>query len=163
MKIKREWATPLTAGAFLLTAVTGILMFFHIDSGINKTAHEWLSWALVLGVGLHMVSNFTGFKRYLFARKGQIFIGGFALLLALSFIPMGNVGGEPAFMQSVKSLSAAPLTTLALVAEITPEQMAERLSKAGFTVQSNEQSVGEVVGGDLHKQMKVLKTLLAQN
>ncbi len=163
MKIKREWATPLTAGAFLLTAVTGILMFFHIDSGINKTAHEWLSWLLVLGVGLHMVSNFTGFKRYLTAPKGQIFIGGFALLLALSFIPVGDVGGEPAFMQSVKSLSAAPLTTLALVAEVTPEQMVERLSDAGFTVQSNAQSVSDVVGADLRKQMHVLKIVLAQN
>ncbi len=163
MKIKREWATPLTAGAFLLTAVTGILMFFHIDSGINKTAHEWLSWLLVLGVGLHMVSNFTGFKRYLTAPKGQIFIGGFALLLALSFIPVGDVGGEPAFMQSVKSLSSAPLTTLALVAEVTPEQMVERLSDAGFTVQSNAQSVSDVVGADLRKQMHVLKIVLAQN
>jgi hypothetical protein len=163
MKIKREWATPITAGAFLLTAVTGILMFFHLDSGLNKTVHEWLSWILVIGAGLHIVSNYKGFKRHFSVRKGQVFMGGFALLLALSFVPMGKVGGEAPFVAPIKTLSAVPLTTLALVAEVTPEQIVERLSNAGFTVQSNDQSVGDVVGGDLHKQMNVLKTLLIHN
>ena len=162
MKIKRDWATPITAGAFFLTAVTGILMFFHLDSGINKVAHEWLSWILVIAAGLHIVSNFTGFKRYFTSRKGQVFMGGFALLLALSFIPVGNVGGEPPFVAPIKSLSAAPIRTLAEVAKVKPEQIAERLTNEGFTVQSNEQSVSEVVGGDLRKQMTVLKILLAQ-
>ena len=36
-------------GAFTLSAVTGVLMFFHLDSGLNKAAHEWLSWAMVGG------------------------------------------------------------------------------------------------------------------
>lgn len=161
MNIKREWATPLTAGAFLLTAVTGILMFFHIDTGFNKTAHEWISWALVLGVGLHMASNFIGFKRYLTARKGQLFIGAFALLLALSFIPVGG-SGEPPFVPPIKTLSAAPLTTIALVAQVTPEQLMERLSSTGLSAQSAEQSVKDLVGNDFRKQLGVLKVLLAQ-
>ena len=42
MKISREWATPLTIGAFGLMSVTGMLMFFHLDTGFNKLAHEWL-------------------------------------------------------------------------------------------------------------------------
>lgn len=163
MNIKREWATPITAGAFLLTAVTGILMFFHLDSGLNKTVHEWLSWILVIGAGFHIASNYIGFKRYFSAAKGQVFMGGFALLLALSFVPMGDVGGEPPFVAPIKTLSAAPLTTLALVAEVTPEQIAERLTAAGFSALSNDQSVSDVVGGDLRKQMSVLKILLAQN
>ncbi len=163
MKIKREWATPITAGAFLLTAATGVLMFFHLDSGLNKTVHEWLSWILVIGAVLHIASNFIGFKRYFSERKGQVFMGGFALLFALSFVPMGNVGGEPPFMAPIKTLSAAPLTTLAIVAEVTPEEIIERLANAGFLAQSNDQSVREVVGGDLHQQMDVLKVLLAQN
>lgn len=42
MALKRQWVTPLMAGSFILMATTGILMFFHLDSGLNKTAHEWL-------------------------------------------------------------------------------------------------------------------------
>ena len=40
MKLQRDWATPLTIGAFGLLAVTGVLMFFHPDSGLNKAVHE---------------------------------------------------------------------------------------------------------------------------
>ena len=49
---QRPWITPVVIGAFTLSAVTGVLMFFHLDSGLNKTAHEWLSWAMVIGVVL---------------------------------------------------------------------------------------------------------------
>lgn len=40
--MNREIATPLTIGIFLIMSVTGILMFFHWDTGFNKLAHEWL-------------------------------------------------------------------------------------------------------------------------
>jgi hypothetical protein len=161
MKIKRDWATPLTAGAFLLTAVTGVLMFFHLDTGINKTAHEWLSWILVFGVGMHLVPNFIGFKRYLASSKGKLLMGGFALLLALSFIPMGG-SNEPPFVSPIKALSSAPLTTLAQVAQITPDQLAARMADAGITVKSYDQNVNELVGNDFRKQTRLLKEVLAQ-
>jgi hypothetical protein len=47
MKISTNWATPLTIGTFTLMAVTGMLMFFHADIGLNKTAHEWLGWVMI--------------------------------------------------------------------------------------------------------------------
>ena len=53
MKLQRDWITPITMGAFGLLAVTGVLMFFHLDSGLNEAAHEWLSWVLLGGVALH--------------------------------------------------------------------------------------------------------------
>jgi cytochrome b561 len=60
----REWATPLTIGSFLVIAVTGVLMFFHLDSGLNKLAHEWLAWAMLAAVGLHAAVHFKSFSRY---------------------------------------------------------------------------------------------------
>ena len=42
MALQRQWTTPLVAGSFLLMGATGILMFFHWDTGLNKTVHEWL-------------------------------------------------------------------------------------------------------------------------
>ena len=65
MKMIRKFATPLTMGAFLLSAVTGVLMFFHLDTGLNKAAHEWLSWAMVIGVALHIAVNYRAFSLYL--------------------------------------------------------------------------------------------------
>ena len=34
MKLSREWATPLTIGAFALMAATGTAMFFHLNNGL---------------------------------------------------------------------------------------------------------------------------------
>lgn len=75
MAVQREWATPVAAGAFLLSAVTGVLIFFHIDSGVNKFVHEWLSWVLLGAVALHLVANFGGFKRHLVTRRSQVLTG----------------------------------------------------------------------------------------
>jgi hypothetical protein len=160
MNLRREWITPITAGAFLLSAVTGILIFFHLDTGFNKFAHEWLSWVLLGSVALHVTVNFAGFKYYFSVRRGQILIAAFALVLLLSFIPAGKKN-EPPFVAPIRALSQAPLTTLAQVARVSPEQLNERLAKAGFQPKSDLQSLSDLVGPDVKKQAHMLKTLLA--
>jgi len=45
----REWATPVTIGAFGLIALTGVMLFFKVQYGMVKPVHEWLSWLLVIG------------------------------------------------------------------------------------------------------------------
>jgi hypothetical protein len=57
VKISREWAAPLAIGAFGLMSVTGLLMFFDLDTGFNNLAHEWLSWVMVTGVAAHAAVN----------------------------------------------------------------------------------------------------------
>ena len=161
MPIQREWATPLTAGAFLLSSVTGVLIFFHIDSGLNKFAHEWLSWALLAGVTLHVAANFGGFKRYFSTRLGQWLLGAFALVLLLSFFNPGEKK-EPPFAPPIRALSAAPLTTLAQVAELTPEQLRERLIKAGLQPVSDQQSLSELTGPDLRRQVQAINGILGR-
>lgn len=156
MNIQRNWVTPITAGAFLLSAVTGVLIFFHIDSGANKFVHEWLSWVLLGGALLHTTANFTGLKMHLRSRRGQALVGIFVVALALSFIPLGGDKGEPPFMAPVRALGESSLTTLAQVAQITPEQLRERLAKAGIQPSSDQQTLAELVGPDARKQMNVL-------
>lgn len=75
MTVQREWATPVAAVSLLLSAVTGDLIFFHTDSGLNKFVHEWLSRVLLGAVALYLVANFGGFKRHLVTRRGQVLTG----------------------------------------------------------------------------------------
>jgi hypothetical protein len=161
MKITRDWATPLTAGAFLLVAATGVLMFFHLDSGLNKEAHEWLSWALLAGVSLHVVSNVAAFKKHLAGRRGQAIVGVFALLLALSFIPLEEEEDKP-FMAPVQALAATPISTLAQVAKASPEEVMQRLQKAGLKPGSASQSVADLTGQDARAQMRALNAALGK-
>ncbi|MEZ5476590.1 MAG: DUF4405 domain-containing protein [Thiolinea sp.] len=58
----RNWATPITIGSFIISAITGVLIFFHINIGLVKPAHEWLSWFMILGVAMHLVINWRALK-----------------------------------------------------------------------------------------------------
>ena len=157
----RPWITPVVIGAFFLSAVTGVLMFFHLDSGLNKTAHEWLSWAMVIGVTLHVLLNMPAFKRYLKQTTGRVVIGAFALVLALSFIPAGgSSGSEPGFAPPVRALAKAPITVLAQVAGTSTDDVKAKLQAQGLTVTSDQQSVADLVGGDLKAQIGTMTKVL---
>ena len=156
MAIQRNWVTPITAGAFLLSAVTGVLIFFHVDSGANKFVHEWLSWVLLGGALLHTTANFNGLKVHLRTPRGQLLIGLFVVVLALSFIPLGGGKSEPPFMAPVRALGESSMTTLAQVARVTPVELRDRLGKAGVHVNSEQQTLAELVGPDVRQQMNVL-------
>ena len=162
MKMTRDWITPITTGAFLLTAVTGVLLFFHADTGLNKDVHEWLSWVFLIGAILHLVLNFASFKKHLTQRKGQVLMGSFVLLLALSFIPFEEEEhhGPPPFVPPIRALAHAPLSTLAQVAQTSPEQLRERLGHEGIIVDSDQQSISELVGDDFRDQVHILEDLL---
>lgn len=161
LSAQRPWITPVVIGAFLLSAVTGVLMFFHLDSGLNKVAHEWLSWAMVIGVTLHVLLNMPAFKRYLTQTTGRMVIGVFAAVLALSFIPAGGEsGGEPGFAPPVRALAKAPITVLAQVAGTSTEDLKAKLQAQGLTVTSDQQSVADLVGGDLRKQIGTMSKVL---
>lgn len=157
----RELATPLTIGSFLIIAVTGILMFFHLDSGLNKLAHEWLAWAMLGAVGLHASVHFKSFSRYFTRPRALAVIGISAALLAASFIsPPGRAGGKPPHVLAAQALLDAPI---ALVAELTGRDarfVVAKLRAAGFDA-SAEHSLRAVAGDSHDRQMKVLGIALA--
>ena len=162
MKINREWVTPFIAGAFLLSAVTGVLMFFHIDSEINKIVHEWLSWALVCGVTLHVVINFKLLIKYLYNQRGMLIVGIFAAILAVSFVPIGKKHKEP-FISPIQALAQLPLTSLAQVAQISPQELMQRLLKEGVQPTSDKQKLSDIAGNDIRKQMHILDAVFSES
>lgn len=126
----RTWATPLTMGAFLLLAITGVLMFFHLDRGLNKFAHEWLSWALLAGAAVHVTVNWNAFKMHLKRPMALTIVAVFAVLLGLSFL--GPKGGSPV-RAVMDGIAAAPLATVATVAKKTPDEVAALIKEANLT------------------------------
>lgn len=160
MKLQRDWITPITMGAFGLLAVTGVLMFFHLDSGLNEAAHQWLSWVLIVGVVLHAAVNWPGLRRHLAGWRGRSALALFALLLAASFVPLGGQG-EPPFVPPLRALADAPLPVLAQVAKTTPQQLRERLQLAGVSPRGDDDTVHSLVGDDTRAQIRVLSQVVA--
>ncbi len=158
----RAWITPLVIGAFLISAVTGVLMFFHLDTGLNKVVHEWLSWAMVIGVGLHVLLNLPAFKRYFTQTTGKLVMGVLTAVLLVSFVPLGGARQDPGFAPPLRALAKAPLPVLAQVAGTTTEDVKARLQAAGISVTSDQQSVADLVGVDLRRQVSTLIKVLPQ-
>lgn len=156
----RPWITPLLMGAFALSAVTGVLMFFHLDTGLNKLAHEWLSWAMLVAVALHALLNLPAFKRYFGQKTALAVMGVFALVLALSFLPVPGGKKPPSWAAPVQVLARAPLPVLAQVLGQSPEALKAALEKSGLPVASDQQSLQDLVGPDLKAQVQTLKRLL---
>jgi len=159
MQISRNWATPMTIGAFVLMAVTGILMFFHLDTGLNKEAHEWLGWAMVAGVIAHVIANWSAFARHLARPSALAFIGVFVLMLAASFfIKAEDEGGNPARKAS-QAVLKAPLSQVAPLSGQSPQALVQALRTAGFTVTSEDQTLDSITGPEREAQFKALSVI----
>lgn len=165
MKFLRPWATPLTIGAFAIMATTGILMFFHLESGLNKTAHEWLGWAMVAGVVAHGWLNWHSFKRYLTgSRSGQVIIGAFAVLLAASFLvtaPQGEDASPP--VMALRGVMDAPLSVVAQVAGQPEAELVEALRAGGVAVKDPNQPLSAVVRDDRELTGKAIRIIFTKN
>lgn len=157
---QRSWITPLMIGAFGLSAVTGVLMFFHLESGLNKLAHEWLSWLLLAAAVLHVTLHLPQFKRYFAQSTARAVMLLFALLLAGSFVIRPPAGDGPAFAGPVRALAEAPLPVLAQVARLSPEDLNTRLTALGYPSDDAQASLRERVGPELRTQLGVLRKLL---
>lgn len=142
--------------------VTGILMFFHWDTGLNKTVHEWLGWAMVVAVALHVMVNLQGFKNMFRTTLGKGILGLFTLILALSFFNLGGGEGNggPPFKNSVNLLSNASITELSQISHIDEQILLTRLQQAGVNSATAQSSVKQLVGDDLGKQMQTLNSIL---
>jgi uncharacterized membrane protein len=112
MKISREWFTPLTLGSFILISATGVLMFFHLDSGMNKLVHKWFSWLLIAAVLTHITSNRVALKRHLTTRRTHWIVVALIAILATSFFP------DPTRKPSIQKMAVQVLETASL-AQIT--------------------------------------------
>lgn len=140
----RSWATPLTVGSFILSALTGILIFFHLELGLVKPAHEWLSWFMVLGVALHLIVNWRAFKNYLSKPLPLAIIGLFVVLTVASLLPLGSGEGKPPQFKALDALQKAPIAVIAAVKQQPIEAVIQNLKAAGVEITDPNQTLTEV-------------------
>jgi len=162
MTVSREWATPVTIGAFALMATTGILMFFHLDGELNKLAHEWLGWLMIAGVALHVVVNWVAFKRYfLVSRKGQLILAVSALVIAATFMPLPgqDEGGASPPVLALRALTKAPLSQVAPLTGRSAEALLADLKQAGITLDSADQPLDSALQGDRERTGAAMRVL----
>ncbi len=86
---KRTWITPVVALSFFATAVTGILMFFHIRGFTINSLHEWAGIAFAAAGLVHLIINWKAFL-VCFRKPSGIASLIICALLCLAFIANQN-------------------------------------------------------------------------
>ncbi len=163
----KSWATPLAVGAFTISAVTGLLIFFDLEIGIIEPVHKWLSWLLVAGVLLHLSSNWKQFTCY-FSKKPALGIIGAALIVTVaSLLPIFGEeeeggGKENTGKVAAQLLESSSLETVALVTKTTPKLLIEQLEKSGIMVKNTLLTIQEIAGNNGKSERAVLGAVLAQ-
>lgn len=85
-KIKNmTFATSATALLFLIMAISGVMMFFHLYDDYVKEMHEYLGFAFIAIVLLHLYIHFKSFKSHM-AKPLFHTLGAITAAVALIFI-----------------------------------------------------------------------------
>jgi len=159
----KTWAGPLTIGSFAVIAGTGVLLFFHVNVGLVKVAHEWLSWLLVAGAVAHTAVNWKPFLAYFRKPAGAAIIGAFLALGLLSVVPSGQRGpghGPAAFMALSSALEQSSLRVVAQVAKSSPEALIDKLRAAGIPVRDADQTIRDIASESSVRGFEVLGHVL---
>ncbi len=159
----KSWATPLAVGAFTISAVTGLLIFFDLELGIIEPVHKWLSWLLVTGVILHLVSNWKQFTGY-FSKKPALGIIGAALIVTIaSLLPVfgeKEEGKERTGKVAAELLESSSLETVALVTKTTPKLLVEQLKKNGIIVNDQSLTIEQIASSNKKSKKALLGAIL---
>lgn len=128
-----RYATPFTTGLFVVSLVSGVLIFFHIGSGAFKGMHEWLSMVLILPFALHLWRNWRPFVAYFKHLPMAVALIVSLVAGGLFFIPAGggNAGGPPQ-IAFARALLRNTVSDIAPLVGETPESLTARLNAAGF-------------------------------
>jgi len=155
----REWATPIIIGAFALSAVTGVMLFFKIQLGFVKPVHEWLSWLLVIGAILHMIVNRPFFMKYISKPVGRSILIFFFLLICVSMLPLDDKQRRHPFAKIADTLINSPLLAVAKVANHEPDEVISILKSNGIYTDSKDQTIREIAMKNDKDPLRILDSI----
>lgn len=155
-------ATPVTTGLFVVSAVSGIALFFHWIPGAFHSMHVWLSMVLLLPFALHVWKNWRPLLAY--ARRGTLVVSLVASFVvaapfAVSGVSGDGRGGNPA-ARTLALMTQARISDLAPVLKITPDEMLAALERQGYQVRSTDQTLSEVASTSGKRGAEALSALI---
>jgi hypothetical protein len=121
--------------------------------------HKWLSWLLLGGIVLHMVSHWSSFSRYL-SNKSALAVMGLGLAVAGgSMLPVfgeEEEGEKKNARAAVHALETTPLETVAQVVKSRPDELTTRLKSAGITVSTTSATIADIARNNGRESGEVL-------
>lgn len=165
-RLLSKYATPFTTGLFLVSAISGIALFFHFENRLFHNMHIWLSLVLLIPFAFHIWKNWKPFRNYF---KHWPMIIALAASLAAAFYYAHdsysanrnrNGGGRPDFAL-LSAVQNTPVTNIAPVLGMAPEALITQLRSEGFNVRKND-SINDIVLRSGKPSSAVISAVLQQ-
>ncbi|MBD8882096.1 DUF4405 domain-containing protein [Rhodanobacter sp. 7MK24] len=155
-----RYGTPLTAGLFTVSAVSGVALFFHWAPRSFHAMHEWLSVVLLAPFALHLTKNWKPLLAYA-KRKTLLVPLALSLVAAVPFALTAGKGrpANPA-TQTVTLMTQASVADLAPVLQATPDELLRHLQQQGYKAGSTKDSVAAIAAASHANASDVLYALL---
>lgn len=157
-------STPVAAAVFFVSAVTGVLLFFHVGERLIKELHEWIGVAFVAAAALHILRNRRALAGH--ARKPTLWIAaGLALAAAAAFVVPGlsaPQGGNDGSRRLLQAVLGAPLEQVAPIVQTTPDALTGRLTAAGYTVAGPTTSLRDIARASNRSPQELATVLVAE-
>jgi hypothetical protein len=157
-----KFATPFTAGLFVVSAVSGVALFLGWQPALFHEMHEVLSMVLIVPVAVHLWRNWRAFGAY-FRRSAMPVALALSLAAAGAYVYQGLAaprGGNPAFA-FVAAAQKAPIAQLAPVLGLDAAEVTRRLEGAGFGPVSPDDTIAGIASRNETETMAVMARLTA--
>jgi len=141
--IKKRYISIVLTAIFVVVSITGVLMFFMIESHAMNSVHAWLGMGMVLIGIYHLIKNFTPFKSYLQYKSSSIIL---LLILALSTwyaLPKDEQLVSPK-KEIMKAVFIQPISTVSVFFKKDIQKTIEHLKSKNIDVKDESQSLMEI-------------------
>ena len=132
MKLDRKYITPFISLLFVVLAITGIFMLFHLFDGYTEVAHELIGIGFVAAAIFHIILNWNGLKIH-FMRQVFMPAAIAVAVLTLFFIYLERKQ-LPLDIVIVDKTFKAPLKESCEVLEIDYATAIKKLQKEGYKI-----------------------------
>lgn len=138
----RRFATPLIIGAGLISAMTGLLMFFTTEQPF-LFAHEIVGLGFAVAIVLHIYTNWRPFKKY-FSQRSVIIIA-LAWLIGIGLVARTAIfsEGEPEEL-IMEKMEQTSITRIAPIVDMDVDTLVKRLGNDGYIVDNPEMSIEQL-------------------
>ena len=153
------WLTPCLLGSFLLTAFTGVMLFFRLDLGLVKPVHEWIGWFMLAVALAHLLVHRKACGQSLGRLSGKLLLFCFVLVASLAFVPIKTGQSKRPFDAIAGALAQSPLQTVALLANQDPQDTLAKLKAQGITPWGMDQTIAQIAEYNHKPAMEVLRVI----
>lgn len=133
MKLDRNYITPFISLVFLVVAISGLLMLFHLLDGYTEVVHEILGLFFIICAFFHILVNWKALRIHF---KKRVFIPALLGVLTLSAILIiSERMSPPVDLAIFNKMIKAPINDAFRALDVNYEKASEKLRENGMSIE----------------------------